>query len=145
MDNQPQTDSSTLRIYSIGSFDNLSKIWGQLVQSAEPKTDLSKLLGMLLGCIGNGVVLIAEQDGEVFGFSAVERMDDDNCVIHTLPVAPAALPCLKVIRLWAVDQGISHIKLVSQRLNGSNFRYIEKSLGFRREAMVFVQHVNLYA
>lgn len=142
-DNQANV-SSPLKIYRITDFDKLNEVWPAMMESIATDADRGLMLERILDCIGHGLVLIVEHDGNFFGFCAIEILDSENSVIHFLPTAPASLPCLEEARKWAKDNGIAHIKLVSHRFNGSNLRYIEKVLGFHREALVFVQHINLY-
>lgn len=142
MPDNPPNVSSPLKIYRVTHFDKLHEIWPAIMESLKDDTDKGLILERILGCISHGLVFVIEDDGNFFGFCAVETLDSANCVIHCFPTAPASGLAILEVRKWAKEEGITNVRLVSHRFNGSNLRYIEKVLGFHREAIVFVQKID---
>ncbi len=120
----------------------LTRVFDLLVHSAKD-CNRSELLGTLLGCLTRGILLTVYEDESDFrGFCAVEMLDEKSAVIHSMPTSPYSIHCMTAIKLWAKHVGIKQLEICTHRLNGSNFRYLEKTLGFRRQSMIFTQKVD---
>ncbi len=145
MDNNRIQDSqnkcSTLEICEVSDFARFTDLWPRILEQVDKNTKISDLLGVLLGCMGSGLLLSVELEGNLIGFCAVGIAEDDTAVVQSLPCGEPGAICMEAVHKWARACGVKELRLLSHKLNGSNFRYIEKTLGFRRKAMIFSQPV----
>ena len=137
---QASSVSSTPLICRIRELSQLMDAWPDMLRSAEPQ-DREELLGVVIHCMVSGLLLNVSLEKECLGFCAVSLSSESVAIVHSLPAGPTSNLCLKIVHDWGRKKGVKTLTLISHRLNGCNFRHIEKSLGFRREAMIFTQPI----
>ena len=77
------------------------------------------------------------------GFCTVERHGQE-ARITSLPSdngCGLGKACLTHVIEWAKKHGVQELVASTNNLNGSSFRYFEKSLGFKRKEMIFALQV----
>ncbi len=131
-------NSSGLLIYRVRDLDQFVDLWPKMVAGANDH-DKQTLAEVLLHCAMEGLLLCVSLNNDLVGFCAASESGKGLATVHCLPTGPSAHLCIRFVRKWAREQGVERLILITHRLNGSNFRYIEKSLGFRRDAMIFTQ------
>ena len=131
------------RIEQVKHVDELIKKWRRLEALAgdNVKFDSETLLQLFLTCLKRGAVFLVYSDKGLCGSACVEWRGNGNLlVLHSLPTDQGngfGKHCLESIKSWAKDQGADRIEVTSNKLSGSNFRYFEKTLGFRRQSVNF--------
>lgn len=137
--NNNQSDPLTLEICKISSVDELTRVWNDLAATASG-CNKQDLLGALLGCISDGIVCVVSTEDSMVGFCCASPLNG-QVLIQALPSGAAGQVCLGCIMAWAKSKGFTELSLMTDRLNGCNFRYLEKSLGFRRKSMLFTMTI----
>jgi hypothetical protein len=135
--NQTQQDLSTLTICKIRNVDELTHVWDDLLSTVPPNTDKQEFLGRLLGCINDGIIFLAYDEEKLIGFACACPSNSDTAILLSLPGGNVGIACLGAVMGWARSNNFNRINLSTTHLNGSNFRYLEKTLGFRRSSMTF--------
>lgn len=112
--------------------------------------DAHPLLALVLACLNNGLVAIVKQDGVYQGLILAEKRET-SVMIHALPkgvdLTEANSPkgfgrlCVDYVKDWSIEEGFTELQIVCQAVNGSSFRFFEKTLGFRRKAIIFSKHL----
>jgi GNAT superfamily N-acetyltransferase len=101
--------------------------------------DSESVLQMYLHCLTNGAVFLVYGDKGLMGTCCLERCPKYVNLL-SLPRdngAGMAKMCIETAKQWAKEEGYDEIRVVSTKLNGSSFRYFEKSLGFHRHSVTF--------
>ncbi len=124
-------------ICRVENVPQLVALWKDVEDCIEKGEDLKALLGRLLCCIHGGILLVVLSEARVCGFCAASVNDDMTATLQCLPRGPSSHDCIRIVKDWAKVNGIKEVLLISNRLNGSNFRYVEDTLGFHRKAMLF--------
>lgn len=133
-------------IETVKDVDRLVELWPRLmdyVQSDRAETDVNWLLALCCRCIENGVVYVIEVDSIVKGLCCAEVVNG-GATVHVLPTDSGkglGKLCVARLRTWAARKSIPRLYATTTRLSGSSFRYFEKSLGFRRNAITFTLEV----
>ena len=127
-------------ILKIESVERLLAIWPSIVKEHQ---DPDAFLTLVLAAIGKGVVFVALMDSLPKGVCCV-TVEKAVAIVHCLPADQGkglGKEVLKTVRMWAQSCHLHHIEISTDRLNGSSFRYFEKTLGFRRSKMTFEMKV----
>jgi len=104
-----------------------------------PSLSIEKLLQVIFTCFNHGVVYIVRNDHGLCGVCCVDATND-CLVLKSIPNdkgTGVAKACMEAIRQWGKARGFESLTVSTERLNGSSFRYFEKSLGFRRKYVTF--------
>lgn len=135
-----------MKTEEITSTDKLLKVWPRLLKLVRlelPEIDPGVLLGHYLHCMSNGAVFVVHGYSGIVGTAHVEKMGNVG-VIHGLPKNEShgyACFCLMSIKEWAKVHDVDELQITSSKMNGSNFRYFEKSLNFHRKSVTFSMRV----
>lgn len=134
------------KITKVDSLDELLKYWPRLLTLAIKETDHKfnpeHLLQLYLKCFATGVVFAVRNDQGLCGLVAAEEDSQNtaNLILRAIPNdfgTGLARACMEALKHWASTEAFDSIEVSSTRLSGSRFHYFEKTLGFRRNTMIF--------
>jgi hypothetical protein len=126
------------RIQQIDDVNEVIAKWPRLTV-LEPTANPELMLQIFLRCLEHGAVFFVYGDHGLMGACCVENCGEFVNLL-SLPRdngVGMAKDCLEKVYEYAKGEGVDEIRVTSTNLCGSSFRYFEKSLGFRRQAVVF--------
>lgn len=113
----------------------LVELWGH-IGNVETKLEMQEMFQRCTHCIRNGLLLLVFTGDKFSGFATVEKKGD-IAVIFSLPTSEGADLCLEYITVWGRQVGVKELQLTITSFNGSNYRFVKKSLGFKRKSETF--------
>ena len=121
----------------VTTVEELISFW-PFFQRVSPTDNNEMLLHRMLSALDGGLLLAVYTGGQMTAYCSVSR-SDSYALIQSLPSDGANLGFLVLgyIKTWAKENGVKEIQVVSDRLNGSNYRYFEHTLGFHRKSVIF--------
>ena len=137
-----------IKVIQITDLNDLLKYWPKLlalVKKESPQVVAEHFLQLLLTCYDNGAVFVVRNFGQFCGMCCVQAQPDYTLVLRGIPNdkgTGAAKACIEAVKSWGQEHEYETLEVSSERLNGSAFRYFEKSLGFRRKFVTFVLPIN---
>lgn len=129
---KPPCPSTFLMITQIKDLDDLLTYWPSAL---EDDPDVKEALPTILRCMSTGIVGAVFFNDRFSGLLVAEKQDSIACV-QMLPKT-FGRECVAYIKEWAFENGLNELRIISPAVNGSQFRFFEKTLGFRRKAVIF--------
>lgn len=124
-DKPPKFETAILTTTEQGLF-GLCREWGVGAEG----------FNILLRCMKRGVVFTHYVDDVFSGLSALEITGLYTAYLHMLPKTYGR-EFLESVKKWARGTDLKELQVSSTNMNGSGFRYFEKTLGFHRSAVIF--------
>ena len=131
-------------VKQVNQIEHLLAYWEGIVALSKEDSSVrttEELLMMFLSCLQNGVVFVVHNDEAILAFSCA-LLEGKVLSILFLPkdgVQGYAKICLQRMASWAREHGCTSLQIASRRFNGSAFRHIEKTLGFKRKMTIFTK------
>jgi hypothetical protein len=133
-DQQQQYTSLTAK--PVTSLDELLAVWPMIV---EDDPEMGSCVPLLMRCVADGLLLVMFFGGRFVGITAIE-MTEGPAVVHILP-KEYGRQAIRIVKEWAFELGINELQITSSAVTGSQFRFFEKTLGFRRKAIIFTMQL----
>jgi hypothetical protein len=136
-----ETKEVMITIEQVKDVNEIISKWRRLAMLTDNDlvNNLEEVLQMYLHCLTNGAVFFVYGASGLMGTCCLECWPEFVNLL-SLPKdngVGMAKKCIDVVKTWAKENGYSEVRVMSTKLNGSSFRYFEKSLGFRRHAITF--------
>lgn len=128
--------SSLTKILPITDLETLLALWPEALADDE---GVKECLPVVLRCLSDGMVAAVYTDNKFAGLIVTEEGDGIG-LIHILPKT-VGRECLNAVKAWAFEQGLNELRIIAKAINGSSFRFFEKTLGFRRNAVIFTMNL----
>jgi len=139
---------SPIRVAQVDSVEEIISYFPRLValvKNDQAGVRAEDLLQLFLTCLRSGGVFVARDDHGLCGSCLVEMTSEEVAVLRLLPRETSqgvTKMCLTKIREWGQKNGICELRVCAFKMNGSTFRYFEKTLGFYRQSVIFSMNLN---
>ena len=136
-----------IKIKQVEEVEELLKVWRRLWEVTKreaPRTTPEHFLQLVLTCYTTGAVFLVWESGSLRGLCCLEESLPSTLILRVIPNdkgTGVARECIKHIREWGRNLGYKLLEVSSENLNGSSFRYFEKTLGFRRRYVTFTSEI----